>query len=379
MSDDALPGLPPETHIMIAGPIGWAGGYVIRCRECGAADGWRLSVYPGGGPVDAPGDDADLTCSSGHTQRHPLVYPDMVWAAWSSRHGDAFTGEQVSAALRAINWRPHNRVIRHGAPRYFSWEYEPGPDETAWPDLTWVWQGGALPRPPAAPKPASRRRSLIFMDWGGVLSSDEYWLSLRGNGHPLKARVDAGMERIWHTSPGVSQAWMQGETAFGEVLAAMGLEDEDPGALERALKEDCRRMRVDPGIARLLPGWFAPPGTELILASDNTPQFAEAFHAACEAGKRGTEPPATMADAAPWFSWTAFSCDVGCLKADDPGWFFGPALRTFGRWFDDALLIDDRADVCKAFTAMGGTAVRWHLGDDVRDLEEPVRNWLARP
>lgn len=134
--------------MLVSGPIMWAGGYVIRCAVCGADEDWRLAVRPGSGPADRPGDEADLTCSQGHTQQHPLVYPDMVWAVWSSRGGGGvFSEPEATAALAAIDWRPHNRVVRHGTVIYFSWEYEPGPDETAWPDLAWVWEGGTLPRP----------------------------------------------------------------------------------------------------------------------------------------------------------------------------------------------------------------------------------------
>lgn len=54
----------------------------------------------------------------------------------------------------------------------------------------------------------AREDRVIFIDFGGVISVDEYWLSLRADGHPLKARLDAGMERIWHSEPGISRAWM---------------------------------------------------------------------------------------------------------------------------------------------------------------------------
>jgi hypothetical protein len=64
---------------------------------------------------------------------------------------------------------------------------------------------------------------VIFVDFGGVISTDEFWLSLRQDGHPLKARLDTGMQKIWHESPGISRAWMRGELSFAEVLAEMGL------------------------------------------------------------------------------------------------------------------------------------------------------------
>jgi hypothetical protein len=148
MSDGQADGPPPETHMMIEGPIVWSGGYVIRCSECAAERGWRLTVHPDTDPGHAPADVADLTCPDGHTQQHPLIYPDVVRALFSAYSDGGLTEQKVTAALTAIGWRPHNRIIRHGAVTYLPWEYLPGPDESTWPDLCWVYQGGILPWPP---------------------------------------------------------------------------------------------------------------------------------------------------------------------------------------------------------------------------------------
>ena len=219
-------------------------------------------------------------------------------------------------------------------------------------------------------------RRIIFIDFGGVISTDEFWLSLRQDGHPLKARLDAGMEKIWHESPDISRAWMRGELSFGEVLTEMGIAGEGSDFLDQALQRDARRMRVHPGIAELLPAW-AGSGAELVLATDNAPQLAAAFEDARTQGSRRAGPPATMEDTAPWFSGTVCSCATGVLKAEDPARFFGPWLARRERGFSDALLVDDRADNCEAFTRMGGAAVRWHLSDDVSRLAAPVTAWLA--
>jgi len=45
--------------------------------------------------------------------------------------------------------------------------------------------------------------------------------------------------------------------------------------------------------------------------------------------------------------------------------------------FADAVLIDDRADNCAAFTACGGTAIRWKMGtDDISDVTGALKRWL---
>jgi hypothetical protein len=63
------------------------------------------------------------------------------------------------------------------------------------------------------------------------------------------------------------------------------------------------------------------------------------------------------------------SSQAGTLKSEDPQAFFGPWLAVHGVGFTDAVLIDDRADNCAAFTSQGGTAsgcapVRWRPGEN---------------
>ncbi len=36
-------------------------------------------------------------------------------------------------------------------------------------------------------------RQVIFIDFSGVISTDEFWLALRQAGHPLREQVEAGM------------------------------------------------------------------------------------------------------------------------------------------------------------------------------------------
>jgi hypothetical protein len=134
--------------MLLAGGLGWSGGYMVRCRECGATTGWRLSAYPDTDPGHAPADVADLTCPEGHTQQHPLVYPEMVRAVVSACRDGELTEQAAADALQAIRWRPHNRIVRRNTAVYLPWEYVPGPDEATWPDLVWVYHGGILPRPP---------------------------------------------------------------------------------------------------------------------------------------------------------------------------------------------------------------------------------------
>lgn len=96
-------------------------------------------MHPDTDPGHVPADDADLACPEGHTQPHPLVYPDMVRMLYAASPRGNPTEQEAAAALQVIRWRPHNRIVRRNTIIYLPWEYEPGPDETRWPDLCWVY------------------------------------------------------------------------------------------------------------------------------------------------------------------------------------------------------------------------------------------------
>ncbi|MGO9221552.1 MAG: hypothetical protein ACLP5E_27905 [Streptosporangiaceae bacterium] len=64
---------------------------------------------------------------------------------------------------------------------------------------------------------------------------------------------------------------------------------------------------------------------------------------------------------------------MATLKADDPQAFFGPWLDQHGVGFPDAVLIDDRA----AFSACGGTAIRWKMGtSDIGEISSALKSRL---
>jgi hypothetical protein len=45
--------------------------------------------------------------------------------------------------------------------------------------------------------------------------------------------------------------------------------------------------------------------------------------------------------------------------------------------FADAVLIDDRADNCAAFTECGGTAIQWKMGaNDISAAAVALKHWL---
>jgi hypothetical protein len=82
--------------------------------------------------------------------------------------------------------------------------------------------------------------------------------------------------------------------------------------------------------------------------------FARAFTRARSRRRRPGRDRETLADWAVICDDVICSSQAGTLKSEDPQTFFGPWLTMHGIGFTDAVLIDDRADNCAAFTSQGG-------------------------
>ncbi|MER7015325.1 hypothetical protein ABT324_28160 [Saccharopolyspora sp. NPDC000359] len=90
-------------QVRVKGPMGWYGGVMISCEDCGVVDGIFLWCVNDEGL-------AWMVCPHGHRQSHPLVYPEVV-SALSEITADAEDQAAINAAaidaLQRIQWRPH--------------------------------------------------------------------------------------------------------------------------------------------------------------------------------------------------------------------------------------------------------------------------------
>ncbi len=221
---------------------------------------------------------------------------------------------------------------------------------------------------------------VIFSDWHGVLSRDPFWVSIRGSAtHPLHARLEAGMAGVFASERGLANEWMTGLLSSDQVIAEMSIQldrrfRED--FLARRLDVDCARMRVNAELFEVLRAMRAE--AMVVIATDNMDCFARAFRHASQPRRRRTHPWETLADWAVICDDIICSSDVAALKADDPQAFFGPWLEQHSVGFRDAMLIDDRADNCAAFTDCGGTAIRWKMGTgDIGEIIDALKSWLG--
>jgi hypothetical protein len=227
---------------------------------------------------------------------------------------------------------------------------------------------------------------VIFMDWNGVLSSSPFWQSMQ----PVspKGSLQIGLmnrlEEIFAHDVRLSEAWMRGERTTADLFADIrNLQGARRTAdfLERRLIDDCLRMVVDAKLFAAL--GHAKLRVPIVLATDNTEDFAKAFDRA-KTGKSwlrrrdGREADATLSDVTRHFFDIICSARVGVLKAEDPVRFFGTWLAHHALTFKDALLVDDRLDNIEAFRKAGGSTLRWcgteRAAEVIPDILEWARN-----
>jgi hypothetical protein len=221
---------------------------------------------------------------------------------------------------------------------------------------------------------------VIFSDWHGVLSRDPFWVSIRSSAtHPLRRQLEAGMAGVFASERDIANEWMKGLLSSDQVIAEMGIQldrrfKED--FLARRLDIDCARMKVNAELFEVLRAMLAE--AMVVIATDNMDCFARVFEQSRGARRRRGRERETLAD------WAVICDDIICssqtraLKSEDPQAFFGPWLAMHGMRFSDAILIDDRADNCAAFTGQGGAAIQWKMGaNDIGDAVSQLKRWLG--
>jgi hypothetical protein len=220
---------------------------------------------------------------------------------------------------------------------------------------------------------------VIFSDWHGVLSRDPFWTSIRQSAtHPLHAQLEAGMAGVFDPARDVANEWMKGLLSSDQVIAEMGIQLHGrfrDDFLARRLDLDCTRMKVNVELFEVLR--VIRVEAMVVIATDNMDCFARAFEHARRRSRRLKQERETLADWAVICDDIICSSQAGALKSEDPLRFFGPWLAGHGVGFTDAVLIDDRADNCAAFTGRGGTAIEWKMGtNDISDVTRQLRQWI---
>lgn len=186
------------------------------------------------------------------------------------------------------------------------------------------------------------------------------------------------MAGVFASDRDIANEWMKGLLSSDEVIAGMGIQLNGrfrDDFLGRRLDLDCARMQVNVELFEVLRVLRAE--AMVVVATDNMDCFARAFEYARHRRRRPNRAWETLADWAVICDDIICSSRAGVLKSEDPQAFFGPWLAAHGAGFTDAVLIDDRADNCAAFTREGGAAIQWKMGtNDLSDVTSQLGQWL---
>lgn len=180
-------------------------------------------------------------------------------------------------------------------------------------------------------------KPIVFVDFHGTICHDHYWRSLPQDRQARLTALLFGEDRR------LVDEWMRGlhtaEAINRLVAAELELSYE---TVWRSFVADCRSMNVSASTLAKIAA--LRDRATVILATGNMDSFT-----------RFTV-PALRLDSA--FDLISNSSDEGRLKTDDGGALFLDYAARFGVPIGRCVLIDDAADGCATFAALGGRALR---------------------
>jgi FMN phosphatase YigB (HAD superfamily) len=207
-------------------------------------------------------------------------------------------------------------------------------------------------------------RRVLFLDWHGVCSTTRFWHSiLSRRSHPYHEEVKTAADRLFGQQA-VVERWMRGQAqshdVVGEVDDIRLDRRANPDFLLRRLVADCQRMTMDGTVFEAV--CEATVTWQVVIATDNMDCLTAVLH--------------RRRDLRRVIHAVLSSSDIGVLKSEAPQAFFGAWLRDRGLDFDDAILVDDSLDNCRAFESCGGRAL--HV-DCPEHAAQVVRSLAKRP
>ena len=187
---------------------------------------------------------------------------------------------------------------------------------------------------------------VVFVDWHGVLSNDNFWSSiLETRRHPYRKRLEAESQKLFLDRSDLIRAWMRGELQSLDIINALDVRlkrGTRSDYLLRRLYSDCRKMRVNQELLTELQK--VRTTSFVVIATDNMDCFFSGIDSIPEI--RST------------VDGILCSSNIGVLKRENVRRFFGPWLQHHRLSFAQALLLDDSAANCEAFRSAGGAAYR---------------------
>ncbi|OGD63600.1 hypothetical protein A2160_01910 [Candidatus Beckwithbacteria bacterium RBG_13_42_9] len=198
-----------------------------------------------------------------------------------------------------------------------------------------------------------QKKSILFVDFNGVISYDPFWLSLTKPNHPLHKYYQKIENFLWGTDQQLLQDWMMGKYTSEEIHQIMEAKIGIPAKeILAVLRQDCARLDVSQKILNKLQD--LKNTFHRILRTDNMDTF-----------RRWTLPKHPEIEDA--FDEIHCSYDLGSLKKDKGGIYYKKVASERGVALENCFLIDDSKSSCQLFESLGGKAFNTQTEQEVLD------------
>lgn len=187
-----------------------------------------------------------------------------------------------------------------------------------------------------------QKKSIIFVDFNGVLSYKNFWWSLEGANHPDRDLLEKMNSFLFKERKDILKKWMIGEYTSEEIHCKLAEEcDSDYETIWKIFVKDCAEIDVSQAILRELERYKSTHW--IILSTDNMDSF-----------DRFTLPAHKELNI---FDKIDNSYTLRSLKKDKNGEYFSIRAKEFGIPLKSCFFIDNTQAVCDIFSNLGGKSI----------------------
>lgn len=185
-------------------------------------------------------------------------------------------------------------------------------------------------------------KPILFMDFNGVISYNNYWCSLEDTNHELTHFFKPVEQYVFMENRELLKDWMKGKHTSESVHEIIGKQvGVDSDKLLQVFIQDCRNIDTSEKILEALQE--LKEGYYLILRTDNMDSF-----------DRFTLPRAVRLKEV--FDRIDNSFNLGELKRDNNGQYFLDRAKEQNISINQCYFIDDSQKNCDFYTELGGRA-----------------------
>jgi hypothetical protein len=203
-------------------------------------------------------------------------------------------------------------------------------------------------------------KPILFIDFNGVISYNNFWKELEAESHPLHSYHQPIENFLFKEKPEIIKDWMLGKYTSEEIHEILNDAVGVPYLqLFEIFERGCRNIDISSSvlekIQELRKDYYC------ILATGNTDSF-----------DRFTLPSNPILQES--FDEIDNSYNLGIFKTTSNGQYFLDKAKELGVEISKCVVIDDSASVCKVFKNLGGRALQSYGVEEVVGSLESLKN-----